>query len=130
MPMLQLKVTPPQPAERRALLAQRLTALTHELLGKRRPVTALVIEDLPADRWFIGAEPPQHAAAWLEISVTQGTNTNDEKQAFVEQTWRELEKQLGPLHEASYVIVREVPATDWGFGAMTQQRRKTKTAAL
>ena len=67
--------------------------------------------------------PPQ-AAAWLEITVTQGTNTNDEKQAFVEQTWRELERHLGPLHEASYVIVREVPATDWGFGGVTQERRK------
>lgn len=131
MPMLQLKVSPPQDARRRTLLAQRITALTHETLGKRVPVTALVIEDLPKDRWFIGAEPPPEAAAWLEISITQGTNTNDEKQAFVERTWQELAQQLGPLAEASYVIVREVPATDWGFGGMPQEaRKKSRTPAL
>jgi 4-oxalocrotonate tautomerase len=130
MPMLQLKITPPQDAQRRALLAQRLTTLTHEILGKRRRVTALVIEDLPKDRWFLGAEAPQEAAAWLEISVTQGTNTSDEKQAFVEQAYRELEQQLGSLADASYVIVREVPATDWGFGGQTQEaRQKSRTPA-
>ena len=130
MPMLQLKVSPPQDARRRTLLAQRITALTNETLGKRVPVTALVIEDLPKDRWFIGAEPLPEAAAWLEISITQGTNTNDEKQAFVERTWQELAQQLGPLAEASYVIVREVPATDWGFGGITQEARRSNANGI
>lgn len=126
--MLQLKVAPPVDARRRALLAQRLTALTREILGKRSAVTALVVEDVPAAQWFIGGEAAPQAAAWLEISITAGTNTAQEKQAFVERTWQELQQQLGPLAEASYVIVREVPGTDWGFGGRTQEARRQGAA--
>ncbi|WP_422845065.1 tautomerase family protein [Acidovorax sp. M2(2025)] len=44
----------------------------------------------------------------------------------------ELRQQLagdGPLAEASYVIVRELPAGDWGYGGRTQQARKAALAA-
>ena len=39
----------------------------------------------------------------------------------------ELQEQLGaggPLAEASYVIVRELPAGDWGYGGLTQATRQ------
>ena len=39
---------------------------------------------------------------------------------------RKLEAQLGHgqgLEPASYVIVREVPASDWGYGGQTQAAR-------
>ena len=36
----------------------------------------------------------------------------------------------GPLAPASYVIVREVPATDWGYAGQTQAARRLRAAAL
>jgi 4-oxalocrotonate tautomerase len=66
--------------------------------------------------------------ALLEISITQGTNTVDEKSVFIATAYAELERQLGfgkPLEPASYVIVREVAATDWGYGGQTQAARRT-----
>lgn len=128
MPTLQLKIAPAQPPERHALLARRLTAITAEILGKRAVVTAVMIEELPPARWFVGAEPPAEATAWLEISITQGTNTADQKQAFVAAAHAELQQQLGPLAQASYVIVRELPATDWGYGGRTQAERAKEKA--
>lgn len=131
MPTLQLKLSPPQPAERLQVLARRLTDLTANVLGKRREVTAVVIEELWPGRWFIGGRNPGQATALLEIRVTEGTNTAEEKEAFVRAAYEELWQQLGPLAEASYVVVQEVQATDWGYGGKTQaERRQSKTPVL
>ena len=127
MPILSLKLAPLQNPERYRQLAQTLTALTAELLGKRREVTAVMIEDLPAARWYVDAAEVQRPTACLEISITAGTNTEVEKAAFIAAAYAELERQLGadgPLEEASYVIVRELPAADWGYGGATQQLRQ------
>jgi len=126
MPTLTLKITAPPHRERDQALATALTGITAATLGKRAEVTAVLIEDLPAARWFIGARAVQRPTALLEISVTAGTNTMAQKAAFVEAAFDELQRQLAPggtLEEASYVIVREVPATDWGYGGRTQQTR-------
>ena len=127
MPTLQLRIAPLQNPERYAALAHALTALTARLLGKRPEVTAVLIDDLPAARWHIGGQASTAATALLQIDITAGTNTEVEKAAFVAQAFAELERQLGAgqrLTPASYVIVRELPANDWGYGGLTQAARR------
>lgn len=127
MPTLQLKVSPPQKPALYARLAQELTAITARHLGKRPEVTVVMLEELPAVRWFVEAAAVQRATAWLEISITAGTNSAAQKAAFIEAAFAELQSQLGagqPLEPASYVIVRELPATDWGYGGQTQWARQ------
>lgn len=127
MPTLTLKVAPPQTPARYRQMAQALTTLTAQLLGKRREVTAVIVEGLPAAQWYVGGDELQRPTALLEISITAGTNTVAEKAAFVSAAFAELQHQLaegGALEEASYVVVRELPATDWGYGGRTQQARK------
>ena len=130
MPTLQLQLTPAQPAPRIAALARGLTALSTRILGKREELTALLLEEIVASRWFIGGEPPQRPTARLEISITAGTNTVEEKDAFIAAAFRELQQQLGPLEEASYVVVRELPATDWGYGGRTQAARRLASLSI
>jgi 4-oxalocrotonate tautomerase len=124
MPTLQLQLTPAQAAPRIRALAGGLTALSTRILGKREEVTALLVEEVVSSRWFIAGEAPQRPTARLEISITAGTNTAEEKEAFIAAAWRELQQELGPLEEASYVVVRELPATDWGYGGRTQAARR------
>lgn len=127
MPTLQLKVSPPPTPERCHQLATALTQITAQRLGKRAGVTAVTIDLLPAAKWFVGGAPVDGPTAMLDIAITQGTNTAAEKAAFIAAVFAELQTQLadaGPLHEASYVTVREVPATDWGYGGVTQGGRK------
>lgn len=127
MPTLLLKVSPLQNPSRYATLASALTRITADTLDKRADVTAVVIDDLPAARWYVGGRDVQRPTALLEISITQGTSTVEEKEAFIARTWQELERQLGagqPLEPASYVIVREVPGSDWGYGGKTQAARR------
>jgi 4-oxalocrotonate tautomerase len=125
MPILHLKLSPAQPPARQDALAERLTAITHAILGKRQEVTAVDIEAAP--RWYMGGLPAQRATAFLEISITEATNTDQEKEAFVAAAWRALREQLGELEEASYIVVRELPATDWGYGGLTQSTRRQRT---
>ena len=41
-----------------------------------------------------------------------------------------MSELLGPLHEASYVHVHDVPADAWGYGGRTQAHRRAATAAI
>ncbi len=131
MPTLVLKLSPLQNPERYQTLASALTDLTVQLLRKRREVTAVIIDDLPGARWHIGGAPVAQPTALLEISITEGTNTEEEKAAFIAAAFAELQRQLaddGVLTTASYVVVRELPASDWGYGGRTQQARKLALA--
>jgi 4-oxalocrotonate tautomerase len=127
MPTLQLKIAPLLNPERYRALAQALTHITAQYLGKHEDVTAVVIDDLPAARWYVGGRDVSRATALLEITVTAGTNTEPQKRAFIAAAFAELEQQLGqgqPLEEASYITVREIAATDWGYGGHTQAARR------
>ena len=133
MPTLQLQVSPLQNPSRYRALASALTRITADTLGKRPEVTAVVIDDIPAARWHVGGTDVQGPTALLEISITQGTNTAQEKAAFIAAAFAELQDQLGagqPLEPASYVIVCEVPGTDWGYGGQTQAARRVAAAGL
>jgi 4-oxalocrotonate tautomerase len=135
MPTLHLQLSQPQPEGSRAVLARRLTTLTAEVLGKRAAVTAVLVDVLPAGNWFIGgaavaATDTGRATARLTIAITQGTNTPAQKEAFVQAAWTLLNELLGPLAEASYVIVHELPAEDWGYGGRTQAARRVRPAGF
>lgn len=132
MPVLKLKTAPLLDPAAHAALAAALTAITARTLGKRAEVTAVVIEDLPSAAWAIGGRPAARPTALLEIDITAGTNSAEQKAAFVEAAFDELQRQIGQgdgLEPASYVIVRELPATDWGYGGRTQRARHARSTA-
>lgn len=127
MPTLQLKLSPPVAPAVQTLLAQDLTRLAAQCLGKRPEVTALMVEPMPAAQWYIGAQAEPGPTAWLEISITAGTNSPAQKADFIAAAHAVLQRHLGreqPLAPASYVIVRELPAGDWGYGGQTQEARQ------
>ncbi len=132
MPTLNLKIAPLHNPALYPALARALTDITVDTLGKRREVTAVVIEDLPDAAWFIGGAALRRPTAWLEISISAGSNTPAQKAAFIAAAQAELQRQLAPggrLEEASYVIVRELPTGDWGYDGQTQAARQAARAA-
>lgn len=133
MPTLTLKLAPLHDPGTYPALAAALTRITSTTLGKRAALTAVVIEDLPDATWFVGGRALRRPSALLEISITAGTNSAAQKAAFIAAAHAELARQLGrqgQLEEASYVIVRELPATDWGYDGQTQAARRTARAGL
>jgi 4-oxalocrotonate tautomerase len=130
MPTLQLKTHAAATGGPAGGARAQARALSTDLLGKRHEVTAVVIEELWPGRWFVGGRNPREATALLEIRITRERTTPAEKEAFIAAAYEELEQQLGPLEEASYVVVQEMAASDWGYGGRTQAARKSRTPAL
>lgn len=124
MPYLHLSLGRPLAAERKNLLAARATELLVRIINKRGEVTAVRIE-CTADSWLIGGAPvaaelmPCHG----EVLITAGTNSDAEKAAFLAALHALLGETCGPLPEASYLVIREIAAGDWGYGGQTQAAR-------
>lgn len=107
------------------MTAEILTRLTAELLGKKPELTAVAITSTPPGRWFIGAQAvgPSQPSFYLDIKVTEGTNTKNEKALYVRAVFEAMGKLLGKLAPASYVVIDEVHADAWGYAGQTQEFR-------
>jgi len=126
MPYLNLNVSIPLDLQKRAEVASLLTALTADVLGKKRELTAVAVSTSSAQDWYIGAQPlteSQQVSFYLDIKVTEGTNTKNEKAAYVEQVFQGMSAILGELAAASYVVIHEVHADSWGYAGQTQEFR-------
>jgi len=127
MPMIQIRFAPPAAhLPREAVIARTAAALAEQWLGKDPAVTAVLVEEVDPARWFCGGESLAESgsgAFWLDIRVTEGTNSKDEKAAFVAATFAAMAGLLGPLHPESYVHVVEARADAYGYGGLTQERR-------
>lgn len=126
MPFARLTLTPAQSPQLAAKLAADLTDLIAQHLRKRHDLTSVLIA-APAGLWSIGASP-QPVAAHLEVTVTTGTNSGAEKQNFLSAAMGLLRSALPGLHVASYVVVTEVAASDWGYDGQSQAARAAPAA--
>lgn len=126
MPFLDIRLSAPCLPEKVAHIATRMTDLAVEVLGKRREVTAAVVQCVAPGHWTIGGESLNRSGRcsfFLEVNVTEGSNTPEQKAAFVGAAFAAAEAVLGRLDAASYVIVREVAADAWGYQGRTQAAR-------
>ena len=107
-------------------IAAAVTELTAGILHKDPKVTAIIVKSADAADWFAGGKSlaeQKLASYWLDIHVSEGTNTKDEKAAYLAALFKRMEKLLGPLHNESYAHVDEVKGDAYGFGGLTQERR-------
>lgn len=133
MPFIDIRLSAPCLPEKVAQIAARMTDLTVDILGKRREVTAAVVQCVAPGHWTIGGESLNasgRGSFFLEANVTEGSNTPEQKAAFVSAAFAAAEAILGSLDAASYVIVREAAADAWGYQGQTQAARATRRLAL
>ena len=126
MPFLNLKVSGSHGADTTARLAGILTELTGEGLGKKRELTAVAIEYVPREQWFVGSvtlASKRSTGFYLDIKVTEGTNTKDEKVEYIGKVFAALEAVLGKIEPASYIVIHEVRADAWGYQGASQEFR-------
>ena len=104
-------------------LGGALTTIIANELAQNHALTSVWIERVVYRFRFIGAER-QRIAAHLDVNVTAGTNTENQKKAFLAKAMELLRSFFRDRHDATYIVVHEVPATDWGFDWGTQGDRE------
>jgi len=127
MPMITLQYASPRSKPGfTETLAKAANDLSATILHKDPQVTAVVVEEIDPAKWFVGnASLAQQALAsfWLDIRIVDGTNTREEKAAFVAATFARMSELIGPLHNESYVHLNEVRGDAYGYGGLTQNER-------
>ena len=126
MPYLNLKLSPAATADVADKIAVSLTDLMVECLRKSRDLTVVVLDVVPSVHWHIGGLPMSQRTRptfYLDVKLTDGTNTKDEKARFVLAAFNALEHMLGDLEPTSYVVIDDVRADAWGYQGHTQEYR-------
>ncbi len=124
MPFILIRHSGPHlPDDRAQALVRAARDLVARSLGKRPEVTSVLLQPMGAGAWLVGDGLPARAAQ-LEVTVTAGTNDAAQKARFVAEGLDLLQAALGPLPEATYVLVHEVEAGGWGYGGRTQAARR------
>jgi len=127
MPIITVKYATPRPAAgQKAAIAAAASDLAARVLHKDPKVTAVVVESIDSADWYCGGRSLADqglASFWLDIRIVDGTNTKDEKAAFVAAVFERMSDLIGPLHNESYVHANEVRGDAYGFGGLTQEQR-------
>ncbi|NMN57742.1 4-oxalocrotonate tautomerase [Xanthobacter sp. SG618] len=126
MPILNVQLSGTPDATLAAKVAATLSDLTARILRKDPKVTAVAVSFVPAEQWFVGGEALSakgRSSFSLDILVVDGTNTKDEKGAYLEAVFAAMSGLLPNLDEESYILVREVKADAYGYGGRTQESR-------
>lgn len=132
MPLLNVKISIPITRNLAEKIAVPLTDLTAEVLKKKRELTSVIVDFAPVERWYIGGasiDAHNMVTFWLDIKITEGTNTKEEKAEYVSKTYKLMESILGNLHPASYIVIHDVSADSWGYEGATQEFRRLNTQA-
>jgi|SRR5579871_3663952 len=127
MPLITVSyATSRQSPSLKADIASAVTELTARILRKDPKVTAVIVKSVDTADWFAGGRSlaeQKLASYWIDVHVSEGTNTKDEKAAYLAAVFDRMGELLGPLHNETYLHVDEVRGDAYGFGGLTQERR-------
>ncbi len=126
MPILNVKISAQAHPDLLAQVNSLLLDLTERVLGKARDLTAIAVDCVPRTAWTVGGQTLEalgRHSFYLEIKVTDETNTKAEKARYIREVFDGFERLLGPLDPKSYVHVHDVRAATYGYGGQTQEWR-------
>lgn len=110
-----------------AELQAGIAGLLETVLRKKPELTAVLVEEVPLPGWAVAGRPAQ-MAGHIDVKVTAGTNTSEEKARFIEAAAGLLHTMLGPLADpATYVVIHELPSDAWGYDGLTQEQRRYRS---
>ncbi|MCB1754575.1 MAG: tautomerase family protein [Gammaproteobacteria bacterium] len=126
MPYINIRLGTKLDSSQQHRLHQRTTSLMDTLMGKRREVTVVHIQESEPHLWAtnataLGESDP--VGAYVDIKVTEGTNTPEQKAEMLYETVKMLQEEVGVVQEACYVVIDDIPADSWGYNGVSQARR-------
>lgn len=132
MPFIDVVVSHEPNSELAHRLAAGVTERTVRILGRVFEHTAISVRFSPPSDWFVGGRSLAElgkASFWLDVKVTIGTTTKQQKAQYLAEISEFMRAELGELHEVSYLRVDEVAADAWGFGGISQEARRQRSTS-
>ena len=129
MPILNVKVSAAPSPDLSAHINAGLVDLTQRILRKNPEVTAVAIDYVPPEHWYVGGKSLRERrqnSFYFDIKIVDGTNTKDEKSRYLAESFKFFEQLLGDLHPESYIHIQDVRAEAYGYGGKTQEYRYIK----
>jgi 4-oxalocrotonate tautomerase len=126
MPYINIRLGKNLNDEQRVLLFAQTTSLMNTVMRKRREVTVVHIQESESQQWSTNSIPlmaKSPVGAYVDIKVTDGTNTVEEKAEMISQTVKMLKDVVGIIQQACYVVIDDLPADSWGYNGKTQAAR-------
>lgn len=126
MPILNITLAGTPDSVPSSQVAALLLRHTGAILHKAAALTAIAVHYRDPAHWYIGGASLAalgKASFYLEIAISDETNTATEKAAYIEAVFRDMAALLGELHEVSYVRIVDARPAAWGWGGLTQQYR-------
>lgn len=126
MPYINVKLTAKPDPALSTRIARQASELTRTHLGKDPTATAIAVDYVDPQHWFVDGRSlaeQETSTFWLDIKVTDGTNTKQEIATYLEAIHAMMSDTMGGISGTSYILVHEVPADNWGFGGKTQEFR-------
>jgi 4-oxalocrotonate tautomerase len=132
MPFINIQLSHELPDKLQIQLVEGVTQIMKSTLGKKAELTATIITTTNNDQWFINCDPLtdiNENSAQVIARISENTNTEEEKARAIEQLYDLLDTLCGPISKTSYIMLDEVPMTDWGYGGQTQEHRRINRSA-
>lgn len=129
MPYIHLRLGTTLETRQREQLCAKTTELMSTIMGKKREVTVVHIHESDPRQWAINGmmlSDGEAVGAYVDIKVTQGTNTREEKAEMIQQMLIMLQEVIGAIQEACYVVIDDIPADSWGYHGVTQAARAAR----
>ncbi len=111
-----------------ARLQSETTRQMVEILRKEGRLTAVLVEQAQGG-WSVGGAPVARGVH-SEAIITKGTNTPDDKAAYLAAQKALMAALFPDLAEATYCVIREVEGADWGYDGLSQAERRRRREAL
>lgn len=126
MPYINIRLGCKLSNEQKKIINQKMTSLMNLVMGKNPEVTVVHIMESEQSEWSVNSlelNEENPIGAYVDIKVTQGTNTPEEKSKMIEETVLMLKDTVGAIQEACYVVVHDISADSWGYNGKTQYAR-------
>jgi 4-oxalocrotonate tautomerase len=130
MPILNVLLSGTAEEQKSQQVAHMLANCTSQILRKKSELTSIAIRYLEPAHWIVGGQSlavQNKSSAYVEIKITDETNTRAEKAAYIQAVYDGLLGLMPDLHHESYIHVDDVRAGAYGYGGKTQEYRAHNT---
>ncbi|MEP3248391.1 MAG: tautomerase family protein [Sneathiella sp.] len=122
MPFISLRIAKSEISDdQAAALIEQTTTLMTDIMKKKAERVSIQIALEDPRFWSVGRNRLIHmdrCGARMDIDVTAGTNTIEEKEDMVAASTTMLDDILGIDFEMTYIVINEIPGESWGKGGI------------